>query len=123
VSGNQTAFNWSEGVAAASDAISRVEENASEEWKEAAIGAVRDVAKRMGLFTTDDVWRVLMDRGVTSPHEPRVMGAMMRNAVQLEICVATLDFRSSERVACHTRPLRVWRSLLNGATPPPMFSA
>jgi hypothetical protein len=78
----------------------------------AAIMAVMRVAKRLPLFTTDDVWMELQSDGVGAPVEPRAMGAVMRSARMQGIAEPTDRVSSSERPACHRRPLRVWRSLL-----------
>lgn len=45
-------------------------------------------------------------------HEPRALGALMREAARAGDIEATDAWALSERVACHRRPLRVWRSLL-----------
>jgi len=114
---DQQAFDFKEGAAAAEEAIARVEANAADEWKAAALGAARCAAERLDLFTTDDVWKLLIDRGVAGPHEPRAMGPIMRQAVSLGFCEGTDGFKRSERVSCHTRPLRVWKSLIFGKVP------
>jgi hypothetical protein len=78
-----------------------------EEFLAEALDAVRRVAERRVLFTTDDVKRELLDRG---PDEQRVWGAIMMRAKRAGWIEATTEHRLSERVACHRRPLRVWRS-------------
>lgn len=85
------------------------------EWFGHAHKAVRRVARSLDTFTTDDVWCELevgaRIRGFDpAPPEPRAMGAVMRWAVREGWCVATEDYRRSERPECHARPLLVWRS-------------
>lgn len=101
--------------AAADTAIQTAHDHASDGWKIEARKAIDRVALKLATFTTDDVWKVLTDREIGETHEPRVLGALMREAARDGVCEATMQFRKSERVACHTRPLRVWRSLIPGA--------
>lgn len=71
------------GFAEREEAIARVREHAPDEWKAAASLAIRFVAARQDEFTTDRVWAVLAERGVTAPAERRAMGAAMRDAAHL----------------------------------------
>ena len=91
-------------------ALARVYMAASDAWREAAWKALRRVSKRKAEFTTDDVWRVLDAWGTDAPREPRAMGPVMMLATRVNICVATGQYLKSERVACHRRPLAVYRS-------------
>ena len=91
-------------------AILRAEWAASESWKSEAMTVIFAVAQSQPTMTTDDVWDIL-----ESPLEPRVMGAMMRNA-QKEGWIKPLNMISPSRKAiCHRRSKRVWKSLLWGA--------
>lgn len=96
---------------AGDEAVARVERHATGEWKVAARAAVLAVAAHRDAFTTDDVW-ALLERANMQPREPRALGPIMRRAVREGVCVATDIYRESTRVACHGRPLRVWRSLM-----------
>ena len=98
------------GKKAADEAVKRVGGNMDPDWRVAALAAVRSACEKYSEFTTDDVWNIL--RKTEAPHEPRAMGAIMRAAVKAGICEATDEYRMSRRVACHRRPLRVWRSLV-----------
>lgn len=94
-----------EGAQRAKDeAIDRVEQNADQRWLHNARIAILNLARSGGTFTTDDLWATLRQ-----PHEPRAMGAAIRAAVRDGIIHPTGDYRPSRRVACHGRPLRVWR--------------
>lgn len=95
-------------------AIAQVEAHTEPDWQEAALRAVRRVAKKMEYFTTDDIWRVLEDWETPAPHEPRAMGALMVKVGKDRIAIPTEEYRSSERVVHHRGPVRVWRSLLFG---------
>ena len=92
-------------------ALEKVESNADPEWKAAALEAVRSCAKNMPEFTTDQVWRILA-RTDYGTHEPRAMGAIMRQAVSLGWVKPTDQYRTSERPECHKRPVKVWYSNL-----------
>lgn len=85
-------------------AIRRVRGNADTDWLERAHRLVRVVAATLGEFTTDDLWA----RGLDQPREPRALGAVMREAQRAGVCRPTDRYRRSNRVECHTRPLRVW---------------
>jgi len=89
------------------EAIARVDANAHQRWKVAAMEAVQAVAAMRDTFTTDDVWAVLGGFDV-STHELRAMGAVMQTAKKRGLIRATSDFRMSTRPECHARPVRVW---------------
>ena len=89
-------------------AIDRVEAGASQQWRDAALSAVWNVAATRQTFTTDDVWVRIDDSAVVA--EPRAMGAVMRKARAEGYIQPTDEFRLSQRVASHRRPLRVWES-------------
>ena len=77
---------------------------ANRPWVERALGAVKTLAAIGEPFTTDDVWRMVGD----APDERRAMGAVMRQAGRDRIVRSLNEWRLSERVECHRRPLRVW---------------
>jgi len=106
------AFDADASRAARESAIATVDDAASEEWKEAAVAAVKYVCERRSQFTTDAVWFILDRAAIEAPNEPRAMGAVMRHAVSEGWCVVTDQTRKSVRVACHRRPLQVWKSLI-----------
>jgi hypothetical protein len=96
------------------EALARVELHAPSEIKTSLLEAILRAALELPALTTDDVWsRFRLGRyWIGSPPEPRVLGAMMRTAVKAAWIVTTPNFILSNRVACHRRPVRVWRSLL-----------
>jgi hypothetical protein len=98
------------GDAAKNEAIGRVLDGADPAWVDEALRAVFWVASRKERFTTDDVW----EQGITSPEEPRAMGAVMRVAESQGWIEPTRDHWLSRRPVCHRRPLRVWQSRLRG---------
>lgn len=95
-------------VTARDEAIRRVDVNADSDWKDEAYRVVAALAAHRPRFTTDDVWGRLSGVGT---HEPRAMGAIMRQAARDGLIRATSEYQQSGRVACHARPLRVWESL------------
>jgi hypothetical protein len=92
----------------ANAAIAQVEEAADPDWKQAAAEAIEQVARERDFFTTDHVW---MELGPSGTHEPRAMGAMIRQAAAAGVCRITDRTTKSARPCCHRRPLRVWESL------------
>lgn len=70
---------------------------------------VMAVATSVRDFTSDDVWAALGDRA-GEIGEPRVLGSVMRGLAKRRRIRATGLYRTSERPACHARPVRVWRA-------------
>lgn len=99
-------FNAAAGAAARDASITQVELSTAE-WQDEAIAAIRKVALAQPTLTTDDVWRVL---GRDPDLEGRAMGAAMRSASKLGYVERTDLTQKSQRVACHRRDLRVWKS-------------
>jgi hypothetical protein len=77
----------------------------------AASIVVTDLARSLAEFTTDDVWDALAGCSL-EVREPRALGAVMRDMQRLGVIAPTDRYRPSARVACHARPVRVWRSLV-----------
>lgn len=88
---------------AADRAISKVEQNAAA-WVASANTALRRVATRRRLVTSDDVWLELTRAGVPKPHDTRAMGAVMRNGI-------SEGWLDAAPISGDTRP-KVWRSLI-----------
>lgn len=97
--------------AATTAAINQAEDNADADWYAEALWAVLWLAKRKDYFTTDDVWEAMANIEATT-HEPRAIGAVMRQASRDGQCTPTDYYNKSTRRACHSRPLRVWKSLI-----------
>ena len=108
-------FDRAKAIEARDRAIAQVDEHANSDWKAKAADVVARVARSQGHLTTDDVWARLIHVDAET-HEPRALGAIMRAAATHGIIVATDSYVQSTRVACHRRPLRVWRSLVFYAT-------
>ena len=92
------------------EGIRRVERHASDDFKAAAVQAIRDLARRKSHFTVDEVWTV-RDAWPATP-DKRAMGAVMRQAVLDGLLEATQTFIPTTQPACHRRPIRQWRSLV-----------
>ncbi len=93
------------------NAIAQVDAHAEPDRRKLLLWTVREVAQRMPTLTSEDVH--LAYRG-TEPHEPRVLGAVMREAKKLGWIEPTESWRLSVRPESHRRPQRVWRSLRFG---------
>lgn len=92
------------------DALLRVDEHADPDWKDVARDAIAFLATTRHEFTTDDVWAEL-DRHSATTHEPRALGALMRKAARQRLIAPTDRYVTSTRAACHSRPVKVWRTL------------
>ena len=90
------------------EALARVEAGAGD-WVQRARDAVTMVALARFDFTTDDVWDAL---GEDRPAEPRALGAVMKQLAAEGRIRATGEYRKSQRVDCHARPVAVWRVCL-----------
>lgn len=76
-------------------------------WRERVLCHIETLAHLRPTVTTDEVWAMVGDWTVK---EPRALGALMREAARRGWIVATDSYRPSERIECHRRPVRVWRS-------------
>lgn len=110
-----TLFDISPAERAARDGIARAERSqrdADAAWLEYAIECVRGVAMEMPEFIIDEVWARIKRLRPDKVKEGRVMGAVMRKAVKLSICLPTGRFRKSAQKQCHGNPRQIWHSLL-----------
>jgi hypothetical protein len=106
-------FDASRAEAARDHAIERVERHANELWKEAALSAGYRVCREQPLFTADDIWRILDTYEESAwTHEPRAMGAILRQMALDGACEVTGRHIKSVRVSTHRRPLAEWKSLV-----------
>jgi hypothetical protein len=90
-------------------AIEQVGMSSRPEWIAKIRTAILDVAANHGTFTTDEVWQYCEDHAIDPPHEPRALGAVIRELSSAGEIVPTMEYRMSARAACHRRPIRVWR--------------
>jgi hypothetical protein len=90
---------------AAIDAVYRPAVN----WINGVVGLITTLPPGT-YFTTDLVWSRVAG-WISSPAEPRAMGAAMREAAEKGLIEATGDYQKSARPKCHARPLAVWRRL------------
>lgn len=106
-------FDAVEAAASRDAAIAQVEHNADVAWKDEARAIVQRLARSRIEFTTDDVWICLEDSEAET-HEPRALGAIMREAGREGLIRATNMTAPSTRPACNARPVRIWESLVVG---------
>lgn len=85
------------------EAIARVSANAPPNWIDDAINAIRHVALKHRLLSSDDVWPL-----VIQPPEPRALGAAFQEAARRGIIRKTDRVIASRRPECHGRPIAVW---------------
>jgi hypothetical protein len=85
--------------------IDAAEDHADPQWYRSAFVTVKSLGLLGAEFTTDDVWAYL----VSTTHEPRAMGAVMRQAVRDGFIESTGRYIKSKRPECHMRPILVYR--------------
>jgi hypothetical protein len=81
------------------------------DWYGMACIVARSVASRQLMFSSDDVWEALRERGVPAT-DRRVMGSVMRSLHRDDVAVRTSYTEPSRRPACHSRPVAIWKSLI-----------
>jgi hypothetical protein len=82
-------------------------------WMEGAVEAIARLAATLETLTGDDVWAELQ----MPPREPRMIGNVLNRARGLGLIEPTDEHRPSERRNNnHSRPIRVWRSLIHQQT-------
>jgi hypothetical protein len=96
------------------EAIQRSYDAAHERWKQTMDEVIYAVARLRTEFTTDDVWDYFERTEVVVPKETRSLGRAMQRAHLEGWIVPTDRVVNSDRPRCHRRPVRVWRSLLEG---------
>lgn len=106
MSDRQMELGFGKAQAVRDAAIGKVETGAGDAWMQAAEKAILLTARRLGQFTSDDVWATGLSR---PPNDSRAMGAAMRNVQRTGRIVPTDRFITSSRSVNHCRPQRVWR--------------
>jgi len=112
VSEDMPLFDVVNGVRRRDSALDRVERNADEVWREAALHAIRACAHRYDFFTTDQVEEVMERLNVPKTHDLRALGSLMRRAQAMKIAFPTNSIETSKLAKNHRRPKRIWKSLL-----------
>lgn len=97
--------------AVTNEAIERAGNHADLDWKIEARFALEACIAAYEYLTTDDVWQLLDERGVHSTHEPRAMGALIREQQKLRRITPTGRYKKSSRIECHNRPVMIWETL------------
>lgn len=118
-------FDIAAAEAAKEEGIKRAAEGARKEWREAALSAVKHLAKKQAWFTPDDVWR-LMERfkdrlaaqGVGRTDDGRRLGAVMVEAARQDFIEIDPHGRKikSTRPERHRGDAAVWWSLIGKET-------
>lgn len=84
-------------------AIAAVAANAPPGWIEDGLLAIRRLALTRSEITSDDVWPL-----VEAVPEPRLMGALFKEACSRGYIRRTDRVRKSTRPECHCRPIAIW---------------
>lgn len=92
------------------EAIQRAHDHADERWKQTAYAAICTVARRIALFTADDVWDELKGSTPTT-HNPSALGPLFRIAASRKVCEKSGDQLPTRQAQRH-RDLTVWASLI-----------
>lgn len=96
------------------EAMNRGWSNSAVKFRDNAFKAIIVLAETEDEFTTDDVWEYFTDNKLELNHDGRALGSAMRRAEGMGLIAPTDRFVSSERPACHARPVRIWISQLTG---------
>jgi hypothetical protein len=110
MTGQGDLLNLAAAMAARDEAVTRVGQHADPDWVEQTLDVIYCLAVSRSQITTDDIWQTVGE--VAATHEPRALGAVMRQAARLGYVKATDRYVPSARAACHARPVRVWESLI-----------
>ncbi|MHB8973591.1 MAG: hypothetical protein ACYC3X_25485 [Pirellulaceae bacterium] len=103
-------FDSARAAQARDAAITAVERNADPDVRDVILQAIAATARELPTLTTDDVW-LRVPQVVRLAVEPRVMGALMREAARRGVIEPMPGiFLASDMVRCHRRPKQVWRS-------------
>lgn len=104
-------------------AIEAAADNADADWMAAALRMVKLLCAIKTSFSTDEVWDAMEDSPERT-HDPRAMGAVMRQAAKLGWVRSTGQYVKSNRPECHRRPVLIWQVVEyssagggNGASP------
>lgn len=74
------------------------------------LDVIHAVCQKFALFTTDDVVRVGISRGLAEPREGRVFGPWMKAASAQGWCRKTDKTSTTERVKLHRGICQIWAS-------------
>lgn len=100
---SQAKAQQTEGQARRDRAIAQVAANAPAGWLEDGMLAIRSLALTRAEITSDDIWPL-----VEAVPEPRLMGALFREAMNRGYIRRTDRVRKSIRPECHCRPIAIW---------------
>ena len=96
------------GEALAQEGMSRAEDNADEGWLRAARLELAALIQAAEPFTTDHIWYRLERLGVHT-HEPRALGALIRQAAKAGL-IQRISYTPTTRPEAHARPIPVWQA-------------
>lgn len=91
--------------------IQQVDEHAIIAWKVAARTCIERCARTLPEFSTDDVFRLLIEYQVIT-RDNRAMGPQMMQAAADGLIAKTDRRINTERVSRHNTEITVWRSLI-----------
>ena len=103
-------MNLFDGMEARDSAIDKVEAGANPRERARIQEIVLGIARARGEtgFTTDAVWAACEREGL-EPSERRIMGSVILSLAKRKQITKTGQWKVSERQACHSRPIPVWR--------------
>jgi hypothetical protein len=95
------------------DGMDRAERHADPHWWQCMLECGKIVAERKPYFNTDDIvqLRQRLHPNATT-HEHRAIGPLMAALARLGYCERTDDWVESQQSSCHSRPMRVWFSMI-----------
>lgn len=84
------------------ETVLEVQQDKYEAWIDRARAAARDIARRQGTVSSDDIWEACPPPQYA---DARVMGAVFHPRKDWVVD----GYQRSRRRACHSRPICVWR--------------
>jgi hypothetical protein len=95
------------------DGMDRAERHADPYWWRCMMECGKIVAEQKPYFTSDDIEFARRERFPdAATHEHRAVGPLMKQLAKLEYCEPTKEWVESRQEVNHSRPMRMWLSLL-----------
>ena len=98
--------SFEQGDLLAQAAMDAAEAAADEGWLRCARSELKALIEAGEPFTTDHIWYRLERLGVTT-HEPRALGALIRQAAKASL-IQRQGYTPTTRPEAHARPIPVW---------------
>lgn len=105
-----------------SQSLAQVEAGIDPFVRKKTLQVIKSVCKHCTTFTTDLIHQELDYQIEKYKYEPRMLGALLVIAHRKGWCKTTGRFKKSNRPINHSRPISIWKSLLNPSVRLPLNS-